>query len=299
MQAIDVVNNNLRTHALLIPKDEWIRLKKILTKKDDDIATIEMKKRLKDERQATSKAISESWDTTVLNKRKKELENRQKLLASSEARQLKRDEIMKLDILERRNAIVEKARLKKWSDRDSTKALARAVHKMEVLRERSIQIIFNEVQKAKELEADRLLKMEQNLDAERYKTDQWEQKLKQAETKKANAAFFLKELKERENIKRDDDIKLREEGKAELQRIANEIEEDKENKKAKQRGELINHLNENRKIVAENIKLRQLEDQEENLVVSIMAEAKKKIAKTRKLKEIEVCPNHLIIFIII
>ena len=62
-----------------------------------------------------------------------------------------------------------------------------------MLRERSIQIIFNEAQRAKELEADRLLKMEQNLDAERYKTDQWEQKLKLAETKKANAAIFLKE----------------------------------------------------------------------------------------------------------
>jgi len=66
MQAINVVDNHQRTHALLIPKDEWIRLKKILTKKDDDIATIEMIKRLKDERQAKSKAISESWDTTVL-----------------------------------------------------------------------------------------------------------------------------------------------------------------------------------------------------------------------------------------
>jgi len=62
-----------------------------------------------------------------------------------------------------------------------------------VLRERSIQIAFNEVQRAKELEADRLLKMEQNLDAERYKTDQWDEKLKQAETKKANSDFFLKE----------------------------------------------------------------------------------------------------------
>lgn len=62
-----------------------------------------------------------------------------------------------------------------------------------MLRERSIQIKFNEVQRAKELEADRLLKIEQNLDAERYKTDRWEQKLKQADTKKANAAFFLKE----------------------------------------------------------------------------------------------------------
>ena len=66
MQAIDVVNNNQRTQALLIPKVKWIRLKKILTKKDDDIATIEMIKRLKDERQATSKAIKESWDATVL-----------------------------------------------------------------------------------------------------------------------------------------------------------------------------------------------------------------------------------------
>lgn len=54
------------------------------------------------------------------------------------------------------------------------------------------------------------------------------------------------------------------------------------------RENLINHLNENRKIVAENVKLRQLEDQEENVVVSIMAEAKKKIARTRKLKDIEV-----------
>lgn len=62
-----------------------------------------------------------------------------------------------------------------------------------MLRERSIQIKFNEIQRAKELEADRLLKIEQNLEAERYKTDQWEQKLKQAETKKANADFFLKE----------------------------------------------------------------------------------------------------------
>jgi len=45
--------------------------------------------------------------------------------------------------------------------------------------------------------------------------------------------YGVTRLKERENIKRDDDIKLREEGKAELQRIANEIKEDKENKKSK------------------------------------------------------------------
>jgi len=52
---------------------------------------------------------------------------------------------------------------------------------------------FNDAERAKELEANRLLKIEQNLDVERYKTDRWEQKLKQAETKKVNAAFILKE----------------------------------------------------------------------------------------------------------
>jgi len=56
-----------------------------------------------------------------------------------------------------------------------------------------MQMAFNEAQKAKELEADRLLKIEQNLDAERYKTDRREQKLKQAETKKAYAAVLLNE----------------------------------------------------------------------------------------------------------
>jgi len=40
-------------------------------------------------------------------------------------------------------------------------------------------------------------------------------------------------LKKREDIKRDDDIELKEKGKAELQRIANEIKIDNENKKAK------------------------------------------------------------------
>lgn len=51
-----------------------------------------------------------------------------------EAKQLKRDAILKLEILERRNKIIEMARLKKWSERDSTKALTRAVHKIEVWR---------------------------------------------------------------------------------------------------------------------------------------------------------------------
>jgi len=66
MHAIKVGNNSSKTYALLIPKNEWIRLNKMLTKKDDDRATVEMMKQLRDERQATSKAITESWETTIL-----------------------------------------------------------------------------------------------------------------------------------------------------------------------------------------------------------------------------------------
>jgi len=56
-----------------------------------------------------------------------------------------------------------------------------------------MQMKFNEVQKAKELEADCLLKIEQNVNAERYKADRWEHKLKQAQTKKAYATVLLNE----------------------------------------------------------------------------------------------------------
>lgn len=48
------------------------------------------------------------------------------------------------------------------------------------------------------------------------------------------------------------------------------------------------NLLENREIVTKKNEIRQMEEQEENVVIGIMAEAKKRIAKTRKLKEIEV-----------
>jgi len=62
-----------------------------------------------------------------------------------------------------------------------------------VLRERAMQVEFNKAEMARVLEEERLLKLEQNSDAERYKRDQYEQKLKQAEKKEAYAAVLLKE----------------------------------------------------------------------------------------------------------
>lgn len=66
MQFVYMKTNNTRDRALLMSTGEWKRLNKMLTKKDDDRAAEEEIKRSKDERQAVSKAMAESWDTTTL-----------------------------------------------------------------------------------------------------------------------------------------------------------------------------------------------------------------------------------------
>lgn len=66
------------------------------------------------------------------NNRKKELEKKQKLLAEIEARQIEKDKMIKQEILERRNMIVEKAQANKWLAKDSTKTLTKVEQNMEV-----------------------------------------------------------------------------------------------------------------------------------------------------------------------
>lgn len=67
MQVIQVKNSDCtKTRALLVPKSEWIRLNKILTKNDDAKAVVEETKRIMEERRAASKEIAKSWDTTTL-----------------------------------------------------------------------------------------------------------------------------------------------------------------------------------------------------------------------------------------
>lgn len=52
--------------------------------------------------------------------------------------------------------------------------------------------------------------------------------------------------------------------------------------------DMLKNLNENRENVAKKNKLQKLEEEEENIVVSIMNEAKKKMNKIRKYKEMQV-----------
>lgn len=51
-----------------------------------------------------------------------------------------------------------------------------------------MQIEFNKDLRLKELENKRLLNIEQNLEAEKYRKDRWEHKLNEIEMKKSKAA---------------------------------------------------------------------------------------------------------------
>ncbi|VVC37830.1 Hypothetical protein CINCED_3A011903 [Cinara cedri] len=278
------------TNALILPKDQWKRINKTLTKKDDNRAALEEIKRLNDERMAKSKAIAETWNNPNNNERGRAMEEKKKLLADIEAAHLKRDEERRLEILERRNMIIEKARLNKWSEKDSTKTLSRRVKMIEVYKERDLQMEFNKKERESNTEKERLLHAEQNLDAERYKKERWEQKLQDAKTKKDKSAILLKQLKEREVQRHDEDIKLKEDGKRELEKIAREIYEEKEKEKAKNQAvkeSMLINLADNREIIVNKNKINQLKEQEEDAVFKIIADSKKEMAATRKFRENE------------
>jgi len=67
MQVVQVkINDDTKHNVLLVPKNEWKRLNKILTKKDDDRTAVEMEKRFKNERSAMSKAMAETWGNSML-----------------------------------------------------------------------------------------------------------------------------------------------------------------------------------------------------------------------------------------
>lgn len=69
MQTIFVGNGNIKKRALLVPTNEWKRLKKMLTKANDDKIMEDDVKRFKEERRAASNAIAQTWaSTTLVNK---------------------------------------------------------------------------------------------------------------------------------------------------------------------------------------------------------------------------------------
>jgi len=67
MQVVQVkINEDTKQNVLLVSKNEWKRLNRILTKKDDDKTEMEMAKRFKNERCAMFKSMAGTWGNSEL-----------------------------------------------------------------------------------------------------------------------------------------------------------------------------------------------------------------------------------------
>ncbi|XP_025419505.1 vicilin-like seed storage protein At2g18540 [Sipha flava] len=290
MEIVYVGDRNSKNRALLISNEEWKRLGKILTKKLDEVDAIDASKRLKEKRREISKKMVEGWDNTKLNKTKKLLEQKRKALSELEAQRQQRDKEMKHEAIETRNKIIEKAKKQKFEERDAVKAFNRALQNSEVFKERAIQINFNKSERKKRIDNDLMIAQKQNREAEQYIRDQINEKDKNKQIKKDSAKILLKELKDREKKRHEEELTLHKLGKEKLQEIAREIEEIR-NKNivdvqiAKEK--LQKDIEDNRELISINNKMKQIEEDEEEMVTAIMAETKKILARKRIQKEIE------------
>ncbi|VVC38035.1 Hypothetical protein CINCED_3A011215 [Cinara cedri] len=137
---------------------------------------------------------------------------------------------------------------------------------------------------------DLIIAQEQNSDAEQYRKNQMNEKQKNNELKKTKAELLLKELKERETNRRDEDVALFESDKMELQKITDEIEEYQKNIKAEARTareKLQKVIADNQESTSRYNEIRRVEEQEEAMMTAIVAETKRTLAGMRRLKEIE------------
>lgn len=123
----------------------------------------------------------------------------------------------------------------------------------QVFKERAIQLKFNEAERKKQIQKDLETAQAQNRETKRYKKQQMDEKQRNNKLKRSKAEMLLKEynvicraidresrciiiinmyiycrLKEREDKRSAEQIALRESGKVELQKIAEEIEEARE-----------------------------------------------------------------------
>ncbi|XP_050421500.1 golgin subfamily A member 6-like protein 6 [Adelges cooleyi] len=274
----------------LVSAEEWKRLTGMSTRRTDEKAAAEDSFLLKETRRAVAKKLADSWENTVLNKTKKILEQKRTAKAKLEAEQKQRDEEIKIEALNIRNEMIEKSRKQKFEQRDWTKTFIRAHKLSEVFGERDIQFKLNESERLRKMEQDMAATDQHNMMMDAYKKEQLDQQLKTIELKKTKTEELLKELKHREEARRDQDMNSYNDGRAELQKLARELAEveDKARSEAKAaREKAQKYLADNRKLVTYHNEKCWSDEYEEDLVTVIMAETKKRIAKMRMAKEVQ------------
>ncbi|XP_050545520.1 uncharacterized protein LOC126907902 isoform X2 [Daktulosphaira vitifoliae] len=283
-----------KNRVLVVSSKEWKRLTNIVRKNAHEQDAAENSSQLKENRQKLTKNLIGSWNNTVLNETKRVLEQKHKAKENLEVEQRQIDEQMKIEAHRIRNEVIEKTRKLKFEEKDWTKTFNRALQQSEVFKERNIQLTFNELERLKKLKENLSAADERSRELKKYNADMKKLKYQIFKNKMMKNEELLKEMKLREENKQIEKMALYNSNKLELQKLTEEIKENENStmlkvKEAKEKAQ--RYIKDNNEIVIKKMELNWSIKQEEDMVTTIMAETKNKIAKMRQLKEFELKKN--------
>ncbi|RZF37014.1 hypothetical protein LSTR_LSTR004702 [Laodelphax striatellus] len=280
-----------RIRALVMTDKEWsCLLSKQLSDSQKNMDMAERKRFEEESRKKLSKEMANTWDNTVINLRKRRLELRRERAAKLEADRRQRYLQTRKEEVDESLKIREEAKERIRKGQDNYRNLISSVRFAEVLKQREEQMKFNkslrEIEDQKEFEYAESVRK----DVKEFLDEQCKQKMCLEEEKRRlfaesqqqfDQSFAQREqyIKKKLEQEREDNIHIHRETLQEEENARIEAE--------KKRQHVMNDVIENRKMIEEQAKIKRLEEEEEDNAIRIHAATKKRIARLRKNKELE------------
>uniref|UniRef100_A0A1B6JY75 Trichohyalin-plectin-homology domain-containing protein n=1 Tax=Homalodisca liturata TaxID=320908 RepID=A0A1B6JY75_9HEMI len=289
-QKLNDIKPSERKRALLVSKQEWCKFADHLVRDQRVLEAAEKEREELENRKLQSKEMAKTWDNTIINIRRRRIENRRFQIAQLEKDRRKRFLEMRQEEADNKKRIIDEAQQILRRDKDNSKSLISALKYSEVLRERGEQIKFEK--KLQEIENEREREYAEKLkaDVENYKLELAQEKEKEISKKKKLNEEVRKEMAELVKRKHDEEVMERELEAQDNIKIMEEIKTVQENErkeKERKRQLVMKDVIENRRLIAEFEAQCKQEQEEEEAAIHIHANTKKRIAKIKKEKERE------------
>uniref|UniRef100_A0A1B6M949 Trichohyalin-plectin-homology domain-containing protein n=1 Tax=Graphocephala atropunctata TaxID=36148 RepID=A0A1B6M949_9HEMI len=289
-QKLNDIKPSERKRALLVSKNEWCKFGEHLVRDQRVLEAVDREREEVENRKLQSKEMAKTWDNTILNIRRRRIENRRQQIAQLEKDRRKRFLEMRQEEADSKKRIIEEAQQILRRDKDNSKSLISALKFSEVLREREEQIKFEKKLQEIENERERAYAEKLKADAENYKLELEQEKEKEINKKRKFNKEVRKEMAELVKRTQDEEMMEKELEAQDNIRIMEEIKtvlESEKQEKERKRQLVMNDVVENRRLIAEYEAQCKREQEEEEAAIHIHAATKKRIAKIKKQKERE------------
>ncbi|XP_039300751.1 coiled-coil domain-containing protein 173 [Nilaparvata lugens] len=283
--------NKQKVRALVMTNQEWSSLLNKQMSDSQKNMDITERKRFEDEsRKKLSKEMANTWDNTVINLRRRRLELRRERAAKLEADRRQRYLQTRKEEADENKKITEEAKERIRKGQDNYRNMISSVRFSEVLKEREEQVKFNKT--LKEIEDQKEFEYVQTVrkDVKEYQDEQCKQKMCLEEEKRRLFSEFQQQLEhffEKRNETIQKKIEQEREDNIHIHRETLQEEENARIEAEKKRQHIMNDVIENRRMIEEQAKIKRLEEEEEDNAIRIHAATKKRIARMRKEKEVE------------